>query len=430
MRINKIENIFALMATLFIGIAIIVMPINRVPDEMNHARMAWGIVYEETADSFKWMDSVSSDSLIDKKEYKELFTKKEDFQHENFKLQFGLKNIMHLPQLFGMLLGRIIYPSIGVMVTLGRMFNALFYVIGMYFILKKMRYGRLPLFGISLLPIMIQQAASLSYDVANYLAITGFFAFLTQLSMNRVLTKTKLIQLLLWAIALYATKVNNLMLLMLPLLLNLRLDETHKRLNTFLDDLTSWFVKRKFQLIGAGIVGVIIILVVVGQFFDIVHFTRVMINTIFFNNLNSHLNTILTIGMFGYFGNFAIQMPLWLIFLDVALLALLFSLKVDVELNKYFGLLSGLMVPLQISAIIAGMYIAWTPLVLGENANISVGAQGRYFTPFLIFFVPLFVSFSDKLNLSYKKTFIEGLTIGMCVLNFLIMLLLVIPFYW
>lgn len=427
---NKIEHVFVLMATLFIGVSLFAMPINRVPDEMNHARMAWGIVFEEKEDSFRWMDSVSSDSIIDKQEYKEVFTNKIDFQQETFKLQFGLKNIMHLPQLLGMLLGKIIYPSIGVMVTLGRAFNALFYIIGMYFILKKMRYGQLPLFLISLLPIMIQQAASLSYDVANYLAITGFFAFLTQLSMNRVITKNKLIQFLLWTIALYATKVNNLLLLILPLLLNLRFEDLYKKINSILDKFTAWIIKRKVQLIGASIIGIIIMGIAVGQFMDIVHFIRVMINTIFSNNLNDHLNTILTIGMFGYLGNFTLQLPLWLIFLDVALLALLFSMNVDIKLNKYFGLLSGLMVPLQIAAIIAGMYIAWTPLILGENANISVGAQGRYFTPFLIFLVPLFISFNDKLKLHYKKSFIEGITIGMCVFNFLVMMMLVIPFYW
>ncbi len=52
----------------------------------------------------------------------------------------------------------------------------------------------------------------------------------------------------------------------------------------------------------------------------VVHFVKVMINSLFINNRNDHLNGILTVGIFGYFGWFVTQLPLWLIFIDIFIL--------------------------------------------------------------------------------------------------------------
>ena len=54
---------------------------------------------------------------------------------------------------------------------MGRIFNALAYIIGVFCLIKYFKYGKLALFFISLQPIMVQQASSLSYDVMNYLEI-------------------------------------------------------------------------------------------------------------------------------------------------------------------------------------------------------------------------------------------------------------------
>ncbi|MFR0813863.1 MAG: hypothetical protein ACLSIL_05075 [Enterococcus casseliflavus] len=97
----------------------------------------------------------------------------------------------------------------------------------------------------------------------------------------------------------------------------------------------------------------------------------VLVRTLFNNNLNGHLNSILTVGMFGYIGLFSVEIPLWIIFIDVALLAFISALDSDFEIKKIFGFSSLAIIVIQILAIIAGMYYAWTPLVLGENAIIS-----------------------------------------------------------
>ena len=64
----------------------------------------------------------------------------------------------------------------------------------------------------------------------------------------------------------------------------------------------------------------------------------------------------------------------------------------------------------------------WTPVVLGRGANISVGAQGRYFTPFIILLLPL-VANTAKLDLSrQKKLKIATLTL---IANFLVAMYLI-----
>lgn len=425
------EKIFLLLASIFISLSIFLMPIARVPDEASHARMAWGILYEKTDDSFQWQTIDSTKGEIDTEEYYKLFSKKIDFSNESLKLTLPPKRIMQLPQLFGMLLGKAIYPSVGIMITLGRIFNAIFYILMMYFIIKNLKYGKVALMFISLLPIMIQQTASLSYDVMNFVAVTGFFSILTNLSVHKVLTKKYTILLLIAAIGLYITKINNLILLSLLLALNLRLPEKFSTINRWIENSEKLIKRYKYIFIGLALG----LLLTFSIFYlkdkgGITNFAQVMLNTILDNNLNPHLNTYLTTGMFGYLGIFDFQIPMWLIFIDIAVLTILLMKKEPYELNKNFGILSGWMLPFQAIIIIGGMYFAWTPLVLGDNALISQGAQGRYFTPFLIYLVPLFISCKEKMTVVFREKSIIKLAVITIIVNFSMMIYLILLTYW
>lgn len=243
---DKPENIFLLLASIFIGISLFVMPVNQVPDESNHARMTWEVLYEKTDDSLDWFNNLNAES---KEEYKKLFTEKVSFKNEKLHVNFSVKKIVHIPQLIGMLLGRLLYPSLGVIVLVGRFFNAMLYVIGMYFIIKHAKYGKSVLLFVSLLPIMVQQAASLSYDVANYLTITGFFALLTSLSKTKVLNPKKMFIIALSIFALYITKNNNLLLVLLLFPLGLKLPEKYEKINQRIKRYTEKLLCYKYFLL-------------------------------------------------------------------------------------------------------------------------------------------------------------------------------------
>lgn len=430
-KLREPQGIFLVLATLFIGISVFLMPINRVPDEMNHARMAWNSIFVRTDTSFDWMNSVSADTEINKSEYKQLFTEKIDLSEEKFQPSFELKRIMHIPQVLGMILGSIVYPSIGVMVTLGRLFNAVFYIASMYLIITKTRYGKWSMVLLSLLPIMVQQAGSLSYDAANFVVILGFFAFLSLMIENPQINLKKLFQILLFALALYITKSNNFLFLLLLFPINFILAGKLSPFEKVNQHIRKLIFKYKYILIVLLLVlGGLVGIKMFGGIQGIKELLLVLVRTLFNNNLNGHLNSILTVGMFGYIGLFSVEIPLWIIFIDVALLAFISALNSDFEIKKIFGFSSLAIIVIQILAIIAGMYYAWTPLVLGENAIISVGAQGRYFTPFLIFLVPFFISLKDSIKVEMSEKLLRFAIILTLVFNFIVSTGLVLDTYW
>jgi putative membrane protein len=101
----KVENIFLLLASVFVLTFMIAQPINRVPDETNHARMTWEIFHKPTNRTYKWMDKIPSTPNVSPAEYKQLFSEKIDLAQEEFAFGFNLKAVSFLPQLLGMTLG-------------------------------------------------------------------------------------------------------------------------------------------------------------------------------------------------------------------------------------------------------------------------------------------------------------------------------------
>ena len=100
-----------------------------------------------------------------------------------------------------------------------------------------------------------------------------------------------------------------------------------------------------------------------------------------------------------------LEMPLWLIFIDIIVLTLLFLSSKKDFFTKDFANASCILFLLEVLAAVTVMYIAWTPLVLGKGANISVGSQGRYFTPFIILLLPLVANMAN-IDLSRHKLWI------------------------
>ncbi|WP_447459103.1 DUF2142 domain-containing protein [Streptococcus plurextorum] len=413
----RIETVYLLLSFIFIGASIILMPINAVPDEMNHARMSWGLLFHEDY-GMDWFNAAPNTTFHDLS----LFQTKVDLSREVFSPHIKLSMLGHLPQLLGMLLGMLVSNTVGVMVIGGRIVNALVYIFGMHAIIKRVKSGKEVIFFISLLPIMVQQAGSLSYDVMNFLTIMVFFHHFINLIHGRYfgwreLFKTAMI--LLFIIA--GGKKNNLLLLGLLPFIDFDFILT--------DGLTKWakasrtfFKKHRMTIIltsiALGILAMLAIIFVLNV--DVVKYARVLINTLFRNGKNGHLNTILTIGMFGYIGNFEEQLPLWLIYIDIVFLTLLFIEDSKMFFSRKIGFISGLVFPVQVLIVVMGMYLAWTPIVLGDGADISVGAQGRYFTPFLIFFYPLMQSFRDKLGTVYNSEVLRRSMYLLLTINFVI----------
>ena len=390
-------------------------PINRVPDEMNHARMTWETFHKPTENSFKWMDEIPSNDKVKPKEYKQLLARKIEMKNEPFKVGISLKTISFLPQLIGMTIGSWISPSVGMIIYMGRIFNALAYILGLYFLIRYFKYGKTALMFISLLPIMVQQASSLSYDVMNYLEVMLAIGFITNLAYSKRFTNRNFVQVIGLAILLLATKPNNILLLGLIPFVSFEFKGVLKVLNRPFESLKIIVSRYKF-------VFYLLLLITIGfilQFLmrnegGLVHYIHVLLNTLVNARQNGDLN-------------FTLQLPLWLIFIDIAVLVLIFLANEKDFFSKDFSIFAAWLFPIQVLATVTVMYLQWTPIVLGHGASVSVGSQGRYFTPFLILFLPLVANLGNFEISQNKVLKISTITL---LVNFLISIFLIIPFYW
>lgn len=431
----KGNNIFLyfILCIIFVSTSIFLMPINQVPDELNHARMSWEILHTPSSEGFNWMKEEIVSPREDQAKYFEDISKTIDTSNEKISLNISLQSLNHLPQIIGMYLASLFSGKILYIIIAGRIVNGLVYCVGSCLILKKMKIGKMLFMYITLLPIMVQQAGSLSYDVMNYLAISFYFALLSELIVEKDINRTRMYQLLLSTIFLFITKSNNLLLLMLLLFVETRYSFLPKNIEDKIIRLKVVIKRYKYWCIFFTSLLMFIFIFKISMHFGIMlpDLVKVLMNTLFNNNLNGHLNTILTIGMFGYVGNFTLQFPLWFIFLNIfSIVLFMFYNPNEINVNKSLGVASCIIFPLQVLIIITGMYFLWTPIVLGENALISVGAQGRYFTPYLIFFVPYIISLKNNINLNVNKLWMRKFLAVSILFNYLMMVLMVAITYW
>ena len=95
--------------------------------------MTWETFHKPTDTSFKWMDEIPSNDKVKLAEYKQIFAQKIDMSKEPFQFGVSLKTISFIPQLIGMTIGSWISPTVGMIIYMGRIFNALAYILGIYF---------------------------------------------------------------------------------------------------------------------------------------------------------------------------------------------------------------------------------------------------------------------------------------------------------
>ena len=430
----KIEKVFLYLAIFMIGISVFFMPATEVPDEVKHADIAWHILYPDSDNILDWEaknDIINNpqpaDADVNWSLFKQFFVEKIDTSQISPRFNFDIKSISYVAQFIGMYIGKTIYPSLGIILTFGRLVNAAVYIIAIFFLIKCISSGKEVLLFVSLLPMMIQQAGSLSYDVLNYVAVAIFFTFIVNLLHRRTFGMKQLIQLLLISILLVAVKLNNIFLLAVLAFINF---ECVDKL-LFLNPLLKKFQKNRFLVLSILSLFISAIAIIyMHQTVGVKQFVFVMFNTLVNNNLNGALNTFLTTGIFGYFGWLTIPLPLWVVFIDIFVLTILLLVDKNFELPKSEAVALGMVFPVQVAIIIAIMYFLWTPQILGENASISVGTQGRYFTPFLLYLYPLCAGWKKNINIDINEKTKDWLLIGTLIFNYVIYLVLIAIYYW
>ena len=151
------------------------IPLGKVPDEETHAKRAYEISEGQLITGRNKQNR--SGRMLNKNmvtyfryksyhDYKKVFTKKDkkEKSFSAFPAASVYSFLCYIPQSTGILLGRILNLPLIFQLYLGRIFSFISWLILIYFAIKIIPYKKICVFGICFLPMMIQQAISLSAD--------------------------------------------------------------------------------------------------------------------------------------------------------------------------------------------------------------------------------------------------------------------------
>lgn len=189
----NLEKIFLM---LFIPIGLIYMiaiPIGRVPDEPAHLARAYGITnghFITTANEngefgeylpagFENLKKSNTTYIFAADDGDESYI----FMNDSGSALYNFVN--YIPQSLGILVGRILHLPIFLIAYLGRLFNFICFTILFYFAIKKIPFGKIFLFFIAFLPIVLQEAVSLSADCLAISISAAFISYVLYLAYDK-----------------------------------------------------------------------------------------------------------------------------------------------------------------------------------------------------------------------------------------------------
>lgn len=172
----SMERIY-LIAGLGMGLVFcLIIPLMAVPDEEVHLHTAYDVsntilgIHGDTInmraeDAQKYYNPVGLTKNDYVNQYDGIFdgiTEKEISSTNN--IAMSPPHYIYIPAALGLTLGRLLGLGTTLTYLLGRMFNMLMFVVAVYYAIKKIPFGKGVVFVWALLPIVLQQTSSFSYD--------------------------------------------------------------------------------------------------------------------------------------------------------------------------------------------------------------------------------------------------------------------------
>lgn len=290
--------------------------------------------------------------------------------------------LSHLIPAIGTWIGYHIYPSMGVMITMGRLFSMFVCSLSMFFIIRKIKVGKLFFAAVSLSPTIMNSFSSLSYDATSYVlsaliivtAVNGFMA--GRLSRGFILRSIGVILL-----SVLAVKTNLLLLLLLFPVVFIALWNKKKK--------TKQSKKKRIRIV--SVIALSLLFLGLIAFYIISRSNNTGMGRIFYQLfINSTYNfqqggfdvtTVLADPIWGI-------MPAWLTIVWFVMLVAIIFVEDNVITSKNISFSAGAIVLLNVLAVYYS-YISG-PFGMPQNrAGIMgyiPGVQGRYFTPFFLLF--------------------------------------------
>ncbi len=456
--LKRPERIFLIVGSFFGLISLFLMPVLTIPDEGAHFWMSYGMFSKNQQIPRDLMISAedSAGYIKDGTYIEKIFKDKVNLEGDGFQFRITKEiklnslnedrpvsslDISRWPQAIGIAIGRAIHPSIGVMATLGRLLNFAVFFAALYLIIKHVKYGKLAFTFLALFPMIVHQAASLSYDAVNIVVIFAWVAYMINLFTQKTpITRSQIIKLPLLAAALIVTKPSNVLLLaLLPFLpkslySNSRIfTKVHKKITSF--KVSKRFLKLSLWSLSAIGLGAILFLgdaYLAKYGISSMQFIEVLFNTFFRTELNTQLDPIVTSGIVGHFGWLWYKLPEWLVIIHLGIFGLILLGERVPKVSLRLAIVSASLFLVSVFAITLGMYTMWTlrPNIAGIDATFIQGMQGRYFTPLLVLLIPVFAYIQQYISVKIKPRLLSIVTVSMAVFSLTVYLLLTYIFFY
>ena len=406
-RRSKIEKVYITTAMLIGTLYMILLQPGTIPDEYAHIDTAYTYSNVIMLKGFKTdnggilkrKDDVTNWYLVTKPS---MDTFKELFAHmkliaENTELVEVSNNFiktapyLYLPSSLGITLARILRLGTVPLFYLGRLFNFMFFIFMTYIAIKKIPFGKIILFVVSLYPITMQQAVSFSYDaVVNGLAFCFIGYCLNVAYCEKMPTKKDLVMLCLVGVFLAPAKYIYVGICLLLLLIPKEKFQSRKNkaiyLAVFAISAVALFLA--FNFLAFNLLNIINRLAVQVSCIEGIppySFDYILKNPL--GTLKLIVNTICVKGDFyiagaiGLLGWFNITLP-WVIILGYIILFIFSCWRMKDE-RQYISTSSKLLITFVIISVfilaLLSMMLIWTP----NTYPYIEGVQGRYFIPII-----------------------------------------------
>lgn len=331
---------------------------------------------------------------------------------------------LYVPQILGVTLARILHLGNIPLLFLGRFFALLFYVALCSLAIKKMPFGKLALFVVALLPMPMEEAASLSYDCV--INAVSFFFIANSLDLvyrREKVEKKDWIVMILLAFFVLSGKIIYILLAGLGILIPAE---------KFPKPVLKWVYTGAVFAGGAAAVlasrlGALVNYLsretYVAAAFEtegytfqylLAHPDRAL--KVFFKTWKEYGDDYLftAIGKKPGWMNMEVSDLLIVGFLILLLVAAIRVKDEPVFLDAKAKIVMGICCVLIASGVVMAMWIAWTPL----DSDLVMGVQGRYFLPIF----PLLLMLLRSKNLSLEKDVNGQVVVGVGILQFFVLL--------
>ena len=432
----NIQKTFLLLAVPLGIFMLIAIPLGNMPDEKAHLARAYEI------SEFHIISKISKDNRVGnilpeeihnlngyQYTYQEtisnLFSKSPNRVFTEFSNTALYSFISYIPQVLGIFLGKILNCSLYITAYLGRITNFAVWLSLIYFSIKLIPFGKNTLLFLSLMPITLQGACSLSPDALTYGSSVLLFSFVfSKIKSNKLLVKKDYLIMSILCLVVSLCKIAYLPLCLLIILIPKELYE-----NT----------KKKWHFIISLALLVIIVnslwLYFANNFLMFARFNPELQKEYILKNPFNYALIILRTTYYtgeivvkGIFSNFlesfTINMPYITVFLNMIIFSIFcFQEKISTNYTNNFTKTTIVIIVFSVFILInTCLYLQWTKTY---NSMIE-GLQGRYFLPIMYLIPVLFMKSNKKISYNIQNYNLKNFLYSYLMLQNILAIILII----